>query len=342
MKKKVRLSDIAEELGLTKVSVSKALRGHPDISEETRALVERTAAEMGYMPNLLARSLSSNRSLTLGVVVPKIAHTFFASIIDAIQEKATAEGYGIVLAISQERSDLERQHIERLLSMRVDGLLISTTQEEPDLDVYERVRAMHVPLVFFDRKIDHLPFSSVTIDDFDGAYRAVMHLVQQGHRRIAHVAGTQDVLIGRARREGYEAALRDAGIDLRVDWILEGGFDEMHGYRAFRKLHETGELPQAILAASFPVEIGIRGAMRQLEVDLIEQIEIVSFGRGGFTEFHLHPHVSVLQPTKQMGEQAVEILLQEIAARDPMPARHVVLEAELVTRQEFWGRISID
>ncbi|MEX0748082.1 MAG: LacI family DNA-binding transcriptional regulator, partial [Rhodothermales bacterium] len=116
MAKRVRLVDIAERLNITKVSVSKALRDHPDISKETRALVKKMAAEMGYSPNLLARSLSSRRTHTLGVVVPKIAHTFFASVIDAIQDEATQLGYGIVLAVSNERADLERQHIERLLA----------------------------------------------------------------------------------------------------------------------------------------------------------------------------------------------------------------------------------
>ena len=140
MAKRVRLVDIAERLNITKVSVSKALRDHPDISRQTRELVKKTAAEMGYSPNLLARSLSSQKTNTLGVVVPKIAHTFFATAIDAIQEEATRLGYGIVLAVSNEQSDLERQHIERLLAMRVDGLLISVSQEEPDVEIYKRIR----------------------------------------------------------------------------------------------------------------------------------------------------------------------------------------------------------
>ena len=172
MSKRVRLVDIAERLNITKVSVSKALRDHPDISRETRALVKKTAAEMGYSPNLVARSLSSRKSNVIGVVVPKIAHTFFSSVIDAIQEKATEEGYGILLAVSNEKADLETSHIERLLAMRVDGLLISVSQEDPDLSTYEKILEMHVPLVFFDRSIQDLPFSSVTVDDRGGARKS--------------------------------------------------------------------------------------------------------------------------------------------------------------------------
>ena len=146
--RRVRLIDIAERLNLTKVSVSKALRDHPDISSKTRELVKQTADQMGYTPNLVARSLSSQRSNTLGVVVPKIAHTFFATAIEAIQGAANRNGYGILLAVSHESADLESQHIERLLEMRVDGLLVSVSKERPRLETYRHVCDMKTPLVF--------------------------------------------------------------------------------------------------------------------------------------------------------------------------------------------------
>ncbi|WP_243664366.1 LacI family DNA-binding transcriptional regulator [Rhodothermus marinus] len=186
-KKRVRLADIAERLNLSKVSVSKALRDHPDISKETRELVKKTAAEMGYLPNLLARSLSSRRSYTLGVVVPKIAHAFMATVVDAIQETATQRGYGIVLAVSQERADLERQHIERLLAMRVDGLLVSVSQQELISKCTSGCGRWACRSCFFDRAIEGLGFSSVIVDDREGAYRAIEYVIRKGYRKIAHV-----------------------------------------------------------------------------------------------------------------------------------------------------------
>ncbi|HYE57222.1 MAG TPA: LacI family DNA-binding transcriptional regulator [Rhodothermales bacterium] len=331
---RVRLVDIAERLNLTKVSVSKALRDHPDISLETRKLVKRTAAAMGYSPNLLARSLSSRQSFTLGVVVPKIAHTFFSAVIDAIQARATAAGYGIVLTVSNERADLERQHIERLLAMRVDGLLVSVSQEAPELAAYERVRSMGVPLVFFDRKIEGLPFSSVTVDDRGGAYAGTARLIGEGHRRIAHLAGAQETEIGRARREGFEAALADHGLSVRPDWIVPGGFDEAHGYRGFQAIHATGELPDALFAASFPVALGARAAMRDLDPALLDRIRVLAFGDGGLNEVYAFPHVCVRQPTRAMGEHAVALLLQTIEAEEPEPPRAVVLSTDLVSTED--------
>ncbi len=342
MANRVRLVDIAERLNITKVSVSKALRDHPDISRETRELVKKTAAAMGYSPNLLARSLSSRKTHTLGVVVPKIAHTFFASVIDAIQEEATAKGYGIVLAVSNERADLERQHIERLLAMRVDGLLVSVSQEAPDLEVYEMVQAMRVPLVFFDRRIDSLPFASVTVDDRGGARRGVEHLIQAGFTEIAHIAGSLDTEIGRARLRGYQDAMDAHGIPIRDSWVIGGGFDEHHGYRAARQLFaDQQDVPEVLFAVTFPVGLGARAALKEIDWELPGRVQIVSFGVGGFDETFLHPHVCVRQPTQKMGAEAVRLLLDEVDAIDdsedaPEPA-HRVLETTLILPTDGHG-----
>lgn len=328
---RIRQIDIARKLGISKVSVSKALRDHPDISRKMRDLVKKTAAEMGYMPNLLARSLSARQSYTLGVVVPKIAHTFFASVIDSIQARATNEGYGIVLAVSNENAALEHEHIERLMAMRVDGLLISVSQETQETAIFERVQQMGFPLVFFDRKLEGLDVSSVTVDDWQGAYNAVDYAIHRGHRRIAHIAGTNEALIGKKRLDGYVAAMRAHGVDMNPAWILPGGFDERHGYRSFMSLLDQDELPDVIFAVTFPVGIGVRGAMRDHAPELMDTIEIIAFGEGGMNEFYTYPHVCVRQPTDQMGAMAVDILLEQITAAGPIASRQEVLQTSLVS-----------
>ena len=331
MGQRIRLSDIADRLKITKVTVSKALRDHPDISRATRALVKKTAEEMGYSPNYLARSLSSRKTRTIGVVVPKIAHSFFSSIIDAIQSHATDEDYGVILAVSNENSDLERQHIERLLAMRVDGLLVSVSQQAADPEIYRMVRTMGVPLVFFDRRLDGESFSSVTVDDFEGARRAVDRLIRSGYRKIAHIAGSDDTAIGRHRRAGYEAALRENGITVYEPWIATGGFDEQHGYDACRQFLALPELPEVIFAVSFPAGLGARAALR--ESGLTDRIELISFGAGGFDEFYMYPHYCIQQPTREMGRKAVELLLQEIRAQEEgeeASPQHLMLETRLM------------
>lgn len=329
-KKRVRLVDIAERLNITKVSVSKALRNHTDISEETRAEVVRVADEMGYTPNLVARSLSSQRSYTVGVVVPKIAHTFFASVIDSIQQTATEAGYGVVLAVSNENGDLERMHLERLLAMRVDGLLVSVTQDPPHLDTYERVREMGTPLVFFDRKLDLPGFSSVTVDDREGARMVVAELIRRGCRKVAHIAGAPGVNITQLRRQGYEEALRAEGLPVRDEWIREGGFDERHGYLAFQQVAQEGGLPDAIFAATYPAALGAQRAMWEMDPDLLAEIKVAAFGDSGFDMWSTSPHFTVRQPTAEMGQRAMALLLQEIEAEGAVEPEDVVLKTTLL------------
>lgn len=335
MAKRVRLLDIANRLNLSKVSVSKALRDHPDISRATRALVRRTAAEMGYTPNLLARSLSSQRSNTLGVVVPKIAHTFFASVIDAVQEEATRSGYGVVLAVSNETAALERQHIERLLAMRVDGLLVSVSKEAPDLEVYRRVREMNIPLVFFDREIRGFGFSSVTVDDRAAAERAVDVLIEQGIRRIAHIAGSREVEIGRERRAGYESALLKHEIEIVPEWIVEGGFDEWHGRASVPKILSSGNIPDAIFTVSFPVALGVRAGLAERSPEHLEHIRIASFCEEEQSHFYAFPHVCVRQPAREMGRLAIRMLFEQIDVEQPGEVTSIVLPTRVVVAGEL-------
>ena len=330
MAKRVRLIDIADRLNISKVTVSKALRNQTDISLEMRELVKKTASEMGYTPNLLARSLHSSKTLTLGVVVPKIAHSFFSSVLDAVQEEARKSGYGILLAVSGENAELEGQHIERLLAMRVDGLLVSASKQAPDLEIYQRVKTMQIPLVFFDRRVESTGFSSVTVDDYKGAFLAVDHIVRNGCRKIAHIGGSNELELGRKRREGYEAALKKHEIQIHEPWIYAGGFDEQHGYSAFQKILQQDQIPEAVFAASFPVGLGIYAAISQHDPSLLDKIQLITFGTGGLNEFYTYPHLCVRQPTQEMGQKAVQLLLSEIQSEEDLPSTHDVLQTKLV------------
>jgi LacI family transcriptional regulator len=255
-------------------------------------------------------------------------------VIQAVQEEATERGYGIVLAVSSETAALEQQHIERLLAMHVDGLLVSVSKEAPDLDIYKRVRDLKVPLVFFDRQVKGLGFSSVTVDDRGGAERGVTHLIEQGYREIAHIAGTNEAEIGRERRAGFEAAMRAHDLPVRDEWVIEGGFSEAHGYEAFLQILETGEIPEAIFAVTFPAGLGLWGAIRDHRPDLAESMPICTFGQGNASEFYTYPHICVRQPTQVMGHRALNLLLDEIEGKadgtDGRAPQQVVLDTEVV------------
>lgn len=332
--KKVRLSDIAARLDLSTVSISKALRDHPDIAEETKKLIKKTAKEMGYMPNRLARSLSSQKTKTLGVVIPKIAHSFFSTALGGIYECASEHGYEILLTVSQENAQLERQQLETLLSMQVDGILVSTSQEASDQSVYERIREMNVPLVFFDRPVEELGFSTVTVDDEGGARSAVEYAIRQGYRQIVHLAGYSHISIGQKRRAGYEQALEAQGITPRSSWVVEGGFSEEYGYCGFKEVWEQGIMPDAVFAVTFPVGLGAVDAMREEAHALLGKVPIITFGNQNLNRHLEHPFINVYQPTHELGHRAAALLLDEISATDGRGPQHVVLPTQLVTLED--------
>ncbi len=329
---RVTLSDIADEIGITKVSVSKALRDHPDISTETKRLVREKADELGYRQNRLAQSLTLDKTHTIGVIIPKISHTFFADALGGINKVASQNDYEIILCVSEEKEEREKAHVDTLLSMQVDGLLVSISEETTSIDHFREIKKQNVPLVFFDRSADGIDATSVTVDDEGGAYKATEHALKNGLKEIVHMGGYSHISIGRARRKGYERALRNHGIEPRDDWIIEGGFGEADGYRGAIKMIERGINPDAIFAVTFPVALGIDDAITERKPSIRDSIQIYSFGQDGLNRFFEHPHTSVRQPAGELGRKAMTLLLEQI--NDDAGIKDIELSTEVIDSWE--------
>jgi len=326
----IKLEDLAKKLKVSKVTISKALRDHPDISVATKIKVRELADKLGYVPNFLEKNLSSTSSIIFGLVVPKIAHFFFGSVIESVYDAAFQNNYEIVLTVSQEKAEREHKHILSLLSMKVDGLIISVTQETQDLAIFERVRKLNVPLVFIDRvpSLDCAP--SVTVDDYGGAYSATEYFVKKGLKKIAHIGGYSHVNIGKARLDGFKTAMKDYKIPVSNDWLIEGGFGEEDGYDGFKKIISKGTLPQAILAVTYPVALGIYEAATEKGIRIPEDIQVTCFGNNTFK--HMVPSVFnfVHQPTKELGEEAVKLILNLIKSPNEFKCSNIQLKTELM------------
>ena len=208
----ITLNDIAMVLNVSKVTISKALRNHPDISIRMKDLIKKTAIEMGYSPNFVARNLSAKKTNTIGLVVPKIAHFFFGSVIEAIYDAAFENNYEIILTVTQENQEKENKYIQSLLSMRVDGIIISITQNTVDCSMFESIREKEVPIVFLDRVVECGDFSCVTVEDYAGSYKATEHAIKMGYTKLAHFAGPKEINISRERYRGFVNALTDNNI----------------------------------------------------------------------------------------------------------------------------------
>lgn len=330
--KQIRLSDIAQQLNVSTVTVSKALRGHPDISPETTKIVRKIADELGYSPNLLARNLSSRRSNMIGVVVPKIAHHFFSSIIEHIYDYAFENNYEIILTVSQENAERQMKHIQTLLSMRVDGIIISISQDTKDVEIFKTIKSRGVPLVFIDRIPDLEGVNKVRIDDYNGAKMAIEHAIGLGYKNIANFTGSLDINISRERLRGYKDALLDHGIKINPEWVVVGDFSEKGGYDSLMKLYQKNNLPDLIFTVTYPVALGVYEAAKELGLRIPDDIDIICFGNSVTQNFLSPPLSCVDQPTKEIADNSMQLLLENIDNREEFEPKHVVIDTELVLR----------
>jgi len=329
----VRLEDLAKKLNVSKVTISKALRNHPDISKEMRTKARQLAEELGYVPNFLAKNLSSRRSNIIGLVVPKIAHYFFGSVIESIYNTAFNKNYEILLTVSQEMAERERMHILSLLSMKVDGLIVSITQETKDTKIFEQVQKLNVPLVFIDR-VPEMEFApSVTVDDYGGAYEATEYFIKKGITRIAHIGGYQHINIGKSRHAGFTDAMEKHKIKINRNWIYEGGFSEEDGYEGFKTVCAKGSIPKAILGVTYPVALGIYKAAQEMGFRIPDDIQVTCFGSNEYNQMAPSLFNFVHQPAKKLGEEAVKLIMSIIND----PDRHKNTNIELKTKLLILG-----
>jgi LacI family transcriptional regulator len=332
-KSSITLSDIARKLNVSTVTISKALRNHPDISDETRSLVVETAEKMGYTPNFMARNLSSRRTNTIGVVIPKIAHFFFGSIIETIYDLAFQNNYEIILTVSQESSEREKKHIQTLLSMKVDGIIISISQETTDYAVFKNIVSREIPIVFIDRIPDLDNVNKVFVDDKGGAFKAVEQAIKIGYTKIGHFAGYDAVNIGKQRYLGFEEAMKHYGVPINNSWVVKGGFGEKFGYESFMNLHSAKNLPEVIFTVTYPVALGIYKAAYEVGLKIPHDIDVICFGDANEQKYLSPPLSCVDQAPSMVAENAMNIILEDINSKTSIPCRSVQIPTKLLLRE---------
>jgi len=329
----VRQSDIAKKLNISRVTVSKALRDHPDISSAMKKKISALSKKMGYVPNQIARQLNSRRTFTIGVVIPDLENSFFSYIADSIIDYASEYGYYVILTVSREKSDIEKKNIENLIGMRVDGLLVCLSQQTADMNVFKTVEKMKIPLVFFDRAFEAMKFSRVVFKDKYGGKNSLNHIIQEGYTKIAFFAGYSNTNIGRERTEGYIEALTKNKIPIRKEWILEGGFELNDGYDSFKKLNGSGNLPQVIFCVNDRVALGAYKAIKEAGLKIPEDIGIFAYGFSEITDF-FNPQLTVInQDPRKMGMEAVKLLIKEIESKTKSGKSRVDIEEEFLWRK---------
>jgi LacI family transcriptional regulator, galactose operon repressor len=325
------IQDIGRELGLSPMTVSRALNGHAGVREETRRRILDQAAKVNYRPNRWARSLVTRRSHVIGVVVPSISHTFFSDIIGGIQDEIENEAYDLMLCHS--RGDRLREHteIEMLLSSRVDGLIIASNLPETSPGILLDLLQQRTPCVMLDRFFQNLDFPSVQADDFAVGKLATEHLISLGHRDIAHISGPP-MSVSRLRREGFVATMRRHGLEIRDEWIVTSDFTVEGGYESMRRILETGRPPTAVFAANDPGAVGVFEACRQAGLSVPGDVSLVGAGCVENT-FCLTPFLTTVEwARREMGSKAAEVVLSLIAGK-PMEKLNWTFTPNLLIRQ---------
>jgi DNA-binding LacI/PurR family transcriptional regulator len=331
-KQATTIVDIAKKLGLSAMTVSRALTGNREVSDKTRQRVIRTANALGYQPNRWARSLVTRRSSIIGVVIPDIAHSFFAEITFGIEDVCDKAGYNILLCHSKGDSEREKSEVGMLASSRVDGLIIASVQPENTPEPFARLRQSGVPIVLVDRFFSKAEFTTVRVDDRAVGRLAVECLVELGHRRIAMIQGPA-VSPASQRKRGFSEAMKAHGLPVPSEYMVTGDFEIEGGRKATRKLLELPEPPTAVFAANDPMGIGAIYGCRDLGVAVPQQMSVI--GAGNIEGPH-HPTpflTTVDWPRVDLGRAAASMLLEAVKGTNPQQPATKVFEPRVLVRQ---------
>lgn len=326
----VTIKDIAAELNIAPSTVSRALKDHPDISPETKKLVNQLAEKWNYRPNPIALSLKGGSTNTLGVIVPEIVHYFFSTVISGIEDYANIKGYNVIVCQSKESYEGEVASLRTLINSRADGILVSIAKLSRNMEHFHELRRKDIPVVFFDRVCEEVESDKVTVDDEEGSYNAVKHMILEGRKRIVHLSGPPNLLIAKARIDGYIRALNEFRIPVSEENIVKCDVREEADW-IIPSLLRRNPRPDAFFAVNDFTAAQTLKIVKKNGFTVPGDISIVGFTNGqlaGLTDPGL---TSVDQHGYEMGQESARLLIERI--KDPSrPYQRRVIRTELIIR----------
>ncbi|WP_299547242.1 LacI family DNA-binding transcriptional regulator [Seonamhaeicola sp.] len=321
-------------MGLTPSGVSKAMNDHPRISDKTKEDVKKMAKKMNYQPNHLASALRKGKSNLIGVIIPRNNSNFFSSVVENIEGVLNEKGYNVIIAQSNESHEKECDCIDALLSAQVDGIIASMANETTNLKYYQKIKEKGTPLVLFDRGENDLNVDYICIDDYNSSHKVVEHLVDQGCKRIAHIAGSSHIRIYKEREIGYRDALEKYNLPIEDELIVECNLRLADGRRIMRQLLELDERPDAVYASGDYAALGALQVLQESNIKVPEEIALIGFSNEPFTSF-VSPSISTVnQHSEAMGKLAAETFLNRIEnPSEKVSLNKITLNTELIIRE---------
>ncbi len=309
------IKDIAKRLKISVSTVSRALRGSADISPDTRRLVLSVAEELHYSPNPIALSLRDKKTKVIGVIVQEIANHYCSSVIAGIEDIAFKMGYNVLISQSHEKLDLEILTTRLLASRRIDGMLITISNETCNVDHLKEMIAKGIPVVMFDRISNELKTHKVVVDDYKGAFDATSHLIEQGYKKIAHLTISKHLTITQNRLNGYLDALKAHKIPVKKEWIVYCDFDEANMKNEVRKLLSRRQRPNAIFSSVERLSMASVKVLKELNFKVPGDVALAGFADNPLSRYLNPALTSVGQPTFSIGQNATELLIELIESK---------------------------
>ncbi|MEO9968153.1 MAG: LacI family DNA-binding transcriptional regulator [Reichenbachiella sp.] len=307
------------------------MANNPRVTKKTRDLIQAKAKELGYFRNTLASNLRSQKTRTIGVIVPHISRYFLSTVIAGIEEVAFENDYRVIICQSLDQLEREKQLTDTLLSSQVDGIIMSISMETNQYEHLEKIETQKTPIVFFDRKCEAIPANNILIDDFARAFEATEHLILSGRKRIVHFTGSENVSIYQDRLKGYKEALHKHNITEDPTLIYKSSLKPADGKILARQILELKEIPDAIFSANDLAAISCMQELQESGVKIPHDIAIVGFSNeplGAYTSPSLS---SVNQNPLEMGKIATQTLLHQIENPDVVQETKL-LDSSLILR----------
>jgi DNA-binding LacI/PurR family transcriptional regulator len=309
----ITITDVAREANVSRATVSRVISRKPITSEDVRTRVLAAIEKLGYQPNLVARSLRVQQSKIIGLIISDIQNPFYTGLVRAVEDTAYKNNFLVFLCNSDEDIEKEILYLKLMIAEKVAGVVITPTQERDN--PAKILMDAGVPVVAVDRSILDLDVDSVVVDNYKVAYELVDHLISDGHRRIAIVAGPSTITTSRERLEGYSQALVDHDLKVEPKWICQGLPKEEYGYRAVSGLLALKKPPDALFLVNNLLTLGALRAIREKCLRIPEDIALVAFDEINWTSFVNPPLTVAIQPTYELGRKATELLINRI--KDP-------------------------
>ncbi|MDC6364038.1 MULTISPECIES: LacI family DNA-binding transcriptional regulator [Flavobacteriaceae] len=332
---RITLKDLAKELQLSPSTISRAIAGHPAISESTKKKVQKKAEELGFAPNSIAAGFRKKRTYSIGVIVPQIDVHFHSLVISGIEDLAYREGYNITIFQSKDSIDREKEIAKILQNRLVEGIIVCLSNETKSYTHFKRLVKLGVPIIFYDRVPTDFQANKVVIDDFGSAFKATEHLIEQGCKRIGHIAGNQSTSIFKHRFEGYKAALKAHNIPYNPDLVLETqNLSYEEGAISARKLIALPQIPDGVFCSNDYTAISAVQVFQKAGFKVPEQIAVVGFSNYPISQV-IQPNLTTVNDRAfQMGEAAAKLLIRQIENEDnAIDFETITLKTDLVIRE---------